>query len=172
MTMCTVKRMLVLFLVNHFYVGTRYFGRKRKLLNSLGHEIGEDTKIVGPISGTGKLVAGKHCWIGKDLTIHGNGTVILGNCCDLAPDVTFLTGGHEIGTPERRAGTGRTETIRIGDGCWIGARVTLVSTVTVGKGSVVGACACVVKDVPPNTLVGGVPAREIRRLYEAECSGE
>lgn len=162
----TLTKALAFFLVNRIYAGTGNFERKRTLLNSVGHEIGENTKIVGPVFCTGKLVVGENCWIGRNLTIHGNGTVIIGNNCDIAPDVTFLTGGHAIGGPERRAGPGQTYTIRIEDGCWIGARTTLVKEIIVGESSVVSACACVVKDVPPNTLVGGVPAVEIRKLYE------
>lgn len=172
MTIHTVKRVLALFLVNHLYAGTKCFERKRKLLNAIGCEIGEGTKIVGPVFCTGKLTVGKNCWIGRNLTIHGNGGVIIGNNCDLAPDVTFLTGGHSIGVPDRRAGMGQSYTIRVEDGCWLGARATFVNNITIGKSSVVGACACVTKDVAPNTLVGGVSARKIRTLDETEHNPE
>lgn len=172
MTIHTVKRVLALFLVNHLYAGARCFERKRRLLNSIGYAIGEGTKIVGPIFCTGKLTVGKNSWIGRNLTIHGNGAVTIGNNCDIAPDATFLTGGHAIGTPERRAGAGETYTIRIDDGCWIGARTTFLNSITVGKGSVIGACACATKDIPPNTLAAGVPAREIRTFHETKSGGE
>lgn len=166
MTVHTIKCAMAMFLVNHIYAGPRCFGRKRKILNAIGHEIGEGTKIVGPVFCTGKLSVGSNSWLGRNLTIHGNGTVVIGSNCDIGPDVTFLTGGHEIGPTKRRAGAGETYTIRIEDGCWIGARGTLLNDITVGKGSVTGACACVTKDVPQNTLVGGVPARAIRTLHE------
>lgn len=172
MTIHTVKRVAVLFLVNHLYAGTRCFERKRKLLNSIGYELGEDTKVVGPIFCTGKLTVGEKSWIGRNLTIHGNGAVIIGTNCDIAPDVTFLTGGHAIGTSERRAGAGENYTICIEDGCWIGARTTFLNSITVGKGSIIGACACVNRDVPSNTLAAGAPAREIRTLYETKSSDE
>lgn len=160
------KRMLVMFLVNRVLAGTRCFETKRRLLNAIGHSLGAGTRIVGPFFCTGHLTAGEGCWLGRDLTIHGNGTVVLGNGCDLGPDVTFLTGTHTIGTPKRRAGEGTNGTIRVGDGCWIGARATLVSGVTVGHGSVLAACACAAADIPPDTLAGGVPARPIRGLHE------
>ena len=54
--------------------------------------------------------------------------------------------------------------IRIGDGCWIGSGVTVVSGVTIGTGAVVAAGSVVTKDVPPNSLVAGVPARLVRQL--------
>lgn len=167
----TVKRIIVLFLVNHIFSGTRSFEKKRRLLNTIGYRIGEGTKIVGPIFCTGKLTVGTNCWIGRNLTIHGNGTVIIGKDCDIAPEVTFLTGGHKIGSPERRAGVGEIYTIRVEDGCWIGARATLLHDICLGKGSVIAACACVVKDVLPNTLAGGVPAKEIKKLHETEYDG-
>lgn len=168
----TIKRLTVLFLVNHVLVGTRCFASKRRLLNAVGYTLGEGTRVVGPVFCTGKLIAGKDCWIGRNFTIHGNGTVSMGDNCDIAPDVTILTGGHRLGPPERRAGAGETYTVRIEDGCWIGARSTLVGSVTMGAGSVLAACGCAVKDLPPNTLWGGVPAREIRKLYETEYSAE
>ena len=56
-----------LYLVNKIYVGVKAFEKKRKLLNAIGYEIGEGTKIVGPIECTGKLKIGKNCWIGKNL---------------------------------------------------------------------------------------------------------
>lgn len=52
--------------------------------------------------------------------------------------------------------------IHIGNHVWIGARATILKGVTIGDGAVVAAGAVVNKDVPPNTLVGGVPARIIK----------
>ncbi|WP_390905094.1 hypothetical protein [Paenarthrobacter ilicis] len=50
------------------------------------------------------------------------------------------------------------------DGVWIGASVTVIGPVTIGTGSMVAAGSLVVKDVPPNTRVGGVPARVLKQL--------
>ena len=162
----SIKRNFVMFLVNHILVGTRpcFFEPKRRLLNSIGHSIGKGTKIVGPVECYTKLVIGEDCWIGKNLRVNGNGTIEIGNRCDIAPEVTFQTGGHEIGSAERRAGNGKTFHQRVGDGCWIGGRSTIIGDTTIGSGSIIAGCACVVKEVPENTLVGGVPAKAIRRL--------
>lgn len=159
-----MKRIFVTYLVNHIYVGTSHFEVKRKLLNSIGYEIGEGTKVVGPVFCTGHLKVGKHCWIGCGLKVHGNGTVVLGDHCDLAPEVMFLTGGHEIGNTSHRAGTGETYEIEVGSGTWIGARTTIGRNVKIGSGCVIAACTCVMSSVESNTLVGGVPAQEIRTL--------
>ena len=160
----TIKRVWNLFLVNHLFAGPRAFAQKRRLLRSIGWVIGEDTKIVGPVVCTGHVRIGSRCWIGRDFTVHGNGTVVIGDNCDVAPEVCFFTGGHAIGSPERRAGKGENYTIRIGDGCWLGGRSSFMRSVTVGNGAVVAGCACVTEDVPANTLVGGTPARPIRSL--------
>lgn len=109
-----------MFFVNHLFAGTRFFSIKRKLLRSMGHQIGNDTKVVAPLTTTVKLKIGDNCWIGREFAAYGNGTVTIGNCCDIAPRVSFHTGGHEFGTSERRAGIGRIYHITVGDGCWLG----------------------------------------------------
>ena len=164
-----IKRRRALYLVNNRYAGKftkKAFNKKRKLLNSIGIVIGEGTKVVGPIECWGKLIVGKNCWIGKNLKVNGNGTVVIGDNCDIAPEVTFQTGGHEIGAKERRAGKGVVHNQIVGNGVWIGGRTTICNTVSVGDSSVIAGCACVVKDVPSNVLVGGVPAKVIRELED------
>ena len=128
----------------------------------MGFHVGEGTKIVGPIFCTAKLTIGKNCWIGKNFLCNGRGYVTIGDNCDIAPEVVFQTGGHEIGTPERRAGKGRVFAQRVGDGTWIGGRSTIVGETKIGKSCVIAGCACVTKDVPDNVLVGGVPAKIIK----------
>lgn len=162
MRLGSLKRAWVYYRVNHIYAGTRCFEKKRRLLNSVGHSLGEGTKIVGPLFCTGRLVVGENCWIGRGLTIHGNGTVTMGSNCDIGPDVTFLTGSHELGDATRRAGKGKTFDVTVGNGVWVGARSTVMADV--GDGSAIAACACVSKAVGENVLVGGVPAKTIREL--------
>ena len=101
---------------------------------------------------------------GKNLVINGNGMVTIGDNCDLGPEITFQTGGHEIGLSERRAGNGKCYSQYVGNGVWIGGRSTVLGNTRIGDGSVIAGCACVVKDIPENTLAGGVPAKMIRRL--------
>lgn len=159
-----IKCRVCLYLVNHVYVGTRKFEKKRKLLNSIGYSIGENTKVVGPIEVYGKLIIGKNCWIGKNFKVNGNGTVIIGDNCDIAPEVTFQTRGHFIGNSERRAGGGRIFSQSVGSGTWIGGRATILGNSNIGTGCVIAGCACVTRDVEDNSLVGGVPAKFIRKL--------
>lgn len=164
--MPNIKRKIALFATNYILAGTRSwsFKVKRRLLNWGGFSIGENTKIVGPILVFGELSIGNDTWIGRNLTVNGNGKVIIGNKCDIAPEVTFQTGGHAIGEHIRRAGVGENYTQIVGDGVWIGGRVTILNNVTIHEGSVVAGCACVTKDIPSDVLVGGVPAKKIKEL--------
>ena len=163
-----IKKICITFIVNRILAGTFAFEWKRKLLNSIGYEIGENTKIVGPVFNTGRLKIGSNCWIGKNLIINGNGNVTIGDNCDLAPEITFLTGGHEIGSETRRAGEGLNYDIVVGDGVWIGARSTILGNITIGKGAVITVCACVTHIIDENVLAGGVPAKRIKELdYDA-----
>lgn len=58
--------------------------------------------------------------------------------------------------------------IVIGSDVWIGYEAAVLSGVTIGDGAIIGARAVVTKDVPPYTIVGGVPARHIRRRFDEE----
>lgn len=161
-----IKRRCAMFLVNKIFVGTSHFAVKRKLLNAAGIITGENTKVVGPIECTGKLTIGSDCWIGKNFKVNGNRCVQIGNNCDIAPEVTFQTGGHLIGTSERRAGKGCKFSQSVGDGTWIGGRSTILNETKIGNSCVIASCACVTKNVPDNSLVGGVPAKLIRELSD------
>lgn len=167
---CTPIKAISLFLVNKIFKGTkpRYFEIKRKLLILAGNKIGEGTKIVGPVFYTQPFEVGRNCWLGRNFTIYGDGYVSIGDNCDIAPEVVLLTGGHEIGGRNRRAGNGQTYSIQIGDGVWIGARSTIGRNSVISNGSVIAACACVMSFVEQDILVGGVPAELIRRLNSEE----
>lgn len=146
-----IWRSVALLLVNKVFVGTNvhYFAVKRLLLRSIGHKIGEATKIVGPLYCTGRLELGTECWIGANFTVRGNGTVMVGDRVDIGPDVTFLTGTHQIGEFQRRAGDGYNCNQNIGSGCWIGGKTVFVNNISIGEACVVAASACVCKNTPP-----------------------
>lgn len=162
----SICRKIAIFFVNKLLCGTNplFFELKRKLLISIGFIIGEGTKIVAPIECNAKLTIGRNCWIGKNFIVNGNGEIDIGNNCDIAPEVTLFSGGHEIGTHIRRAGKGEAYKICIKNGVWVGGRVIIMNNVTISSGSVIAAAACVVNDVGEDELVGGVPARVIRSL--------
>jgi maltose O-acetyltransferase len=159
-------RKFCLVLINVFLCSTNFFRIKRVLLRFSGVSIGVNSKIVGPVKiGTvANLIIGDDCWIGSGITIYGNGNVNIGNKCDLAPDIAFVTGSHEIGSQDRRAGKGTSFDINIEDSCWIGARVTIMGGVNIYKSSIVGASSLVNKNVIENTVFAGVPAKKIKAL--------
>ena len=164
MTMNGIKTKVGLFLTNHIFAGTCCFEIKRRLLEFAGFRIGKDTKIVGPIFITGNMTIGEGCWIGRDLKVYGNGHVEIGKNCDLAPDISFITGSHKIGSHGRRAGEGFNADIIVGNGCWIGAGAGVLPGVRIGDGCVVAAYSCVTDDIPADCLTGGVPSKVIRTL--------
>ncbi len=82
----------------------------------------------------------------------------LGSRCDVAPEVSFINGTHAAGAHARRAGAEAAGDIRIGDGCWIGTRTTVLGGVTIGTGSVVAAGALLRSSFPEDSYLADVPA--------------
>jgi acetyltransferase-like isoleucine patch superfamily enzyme len=137
------------------------------LYASEGREIriGNSVRLYRNAEMNGPLTIGDDCFINRDLYAR-RGTTI-GNKVFFGPFVRLITDTHDIGGPERRAGRNRWPEIRIEDGCWIGAGATILGGVTVGRGAIVAAGALVNRDVPPNAIVAGVPARVVRMIDSA-----
>ncbi len=92
-------------------------------------------------------------------------TITLGAQVALAPEVMLATSGHlPTGGPENRRGPYTSGPIHVGAGSWLGTRVTVLGGLTIGEGCIVAAGAVVTKDLDPNGLYGGVPARRLRDL--------
>lgn len=161
-----LKRATCLFVVNKLLAGPKCFGAKRRLLCWADYSIGNNTKVVAPFFSTAIISIGDNCWIGKNFKCNGNGVVKIGNNCDIGPEVTFQTGGHLIGDEYRRAGKGVKYSQQVGDGTWIGGRSTIIGDTNIGRGCVIAGCACVIKSVSDNKMVGGIPAKEIRNLSD------
>jgi len=83
----------------------------------------------------------------------------------IGPNVNIITTGHPL-QPSRRRAYIEAKPIAIEKNVWIATGATIIGGVTVGENSVVAAGAVVTKDVPPNSFVGGVPAKIIRSLEE------
>ena len=114
------------------------------------------------------ITIGEGSYINRRCTfsVDGGAPITLGRNVQLGPETMLWTGSHHIGPPAARGGPLLARPITIGDGCRLGARVTVLGGVEIGAGCVIAAGALVSKDVPPNELWGGVPARFIRKLEE------
>lgn len=112
----------------------------------------------------GDVVIGDHTRIGLHNTVIG--PVTIGNHVNLAQGITVTALNHNFaGKGLRIDEQGVTTTpVTIGDDIWIGANAVILPGVTIGNHSVVAAGAVVTKDVPPHTLVAGVPAKKIKEL--------
>lgn len=147
------------------------FGRTRTaVLRAAGVRIGERSLILGAVRLTGVGDPCRYLVIGEDTIITGplhvdlGAPVHIGDRVQIGHDVTLLTVNHAIGERWLRSGTSEFGPIEIGHGTWIASRAIVLPGVTIGEGSVVAAGAIVTRDVPPNTLVAGVPARIVRDL--------
>ena len=123
---------------------------------------------LGALPG-GTLRIGDCTFINSGVSICAQQSVRIGaNCAignySLVMDSDFHTVGDHTQWPEAKP-------VVIEDDVWLGARVTVLKGVTIGRGAVVAAGAVVTKDVPPDTLVGGVPARFIRAIVQGQGRG-
>jgi maltose O-acetyltransferase len=138
------------------------------LLRRAGIEMHPDVNFCGRgwIYGRGRLIIGEGTWLSPGVIFHTHqeADIKIGSRCDLGHGVEFIVGSHEPGSQERRAGKGTARPIKVGDGCWLGAKSIILGGVTIGEGAIVAAGAVVIRDVPANTLVAGVPAVVKRQL--------
>lgn len=136
----------------------------------LGFSVGRGTLMADmPTISGGKdfarqLRIGRECWINRQCYIEVHAEVSLGDRAGLGQRSMILTQHHKMGPPERRYGQIEARPVVIGAGVWVGAGAVILPGVTVGDGAVIAAGAVVTKDVPPNTVVAGVPAAVIREI--------
>jgi maltose O-acetyltransferase len=153
------------------------FNRLRtSLWRAVNIEIGERSMVMGDLylSGDGDWASlftiGKETFISGPLRINLGGAVHIGDRVNIGHDCLLVSVNHEIGSSERRAGYSTNAPIVVHDGVWIASKVVVLPGVTIGEGAVVAAGAVVASDVPPNTLVGGVPAKVLRKLSSSDYS--
>ncbi len=147
------------------------FARARTMaMRAAGIRIGARSGILGPLDITGRgdlrdlFSVGEDTFISGPLHVDLGAAVRIGSRVQFGHHVVLLTMDHEMGPPSARCGRLVAAPITIGDGVWIASRVTVLPGVTIGDGAVVAAGAVVTRDVAPDTLVGGVPAKLVRDL--------
>ncbi len=139
----------------------RYF-RKKYNIKSNFRFAGTDIRLYGE----GEIILGNESYIGTNSTIEltEGQKVIIGDYCQISHNVRMYTSSADPDqdfTKEKLKPFKKGDII-IGDGVWIGANVFINPGITIGSNSVIGANSMVTKDVLPNAIVGGVPAKLIR----------
>jgi len=155
--------------------------RTTERLNKLSYDDGEAiratwTELTGQlVDETFRLIPPVYCDHGVNLRVGRNvfinqrcqlndiGGIEIADDVMLGPGVSLITSGHPVDPATRYDGI-TAAPITIGDNVWIGADATILQGVTIGENSVIAAGAVVTHNVPPSTLVGGVPAKVIRKL--------
>lgn len=108
------------------------------------------------------LKIGKNVFINFDCTFLDLGGITIEDDVQIGPKVSLVTENHPL-NPEHRKGL-ICKPILIKRNAWIGANATILAGVTIGENAVVAAGALVSKDVPDNTIVGGVPSKIIKQI--------
>ena len=98
---------------------------------------------------------GKYVNIGADCAIYDN---------DFHPVDYLARRSHDLDSVISKP-------VVIGDDVWLGARVTVLKGVSIGKGAIIAAGSVVTRDIPPFSMAGGVPAKVIKRLYDKSTDG-
>ncbi len=140
--------------------------RRTGIIRSLFASTGDNIEIMSEF----------HCDYGCNISVGENffanyGCVILDVCrveigdnCLIAPQVGIYTATHPTDASLRKAGLEYGKPIKIGNNCWIGGRAVICPGVTLGDNVVVAAGAVVIDSFPSDVVVGGVPARILRKL--------
>jgi acetyltransferase-like isoleucine patch superfamily enzyme len=153
----------------HYY-GYTHVQQRRRMLVGPGSRLAPNVSITNGerVSIGSNSQIGAHCslWAGDT-----RGRISIGSDVSLAPEV-FITAANyrfEEGQPFRRQPMDERDVI-VGDDVWLGVRVVVTAGVTIGDGCVVGAGAVVTRDLPPNTIAAGVPARPIGKRQPATAT--
>lgn len=137
----------------------------RGLLSELfGYRVPESLRVFPPFY----TDFGRNITVGRDVFINAgchfqdHGGVTIGDGCQIGHNVVFATLNHGL-SPEDRQNT-YPAPIVLGRNVWVGSNATILQGVIIGDNAVIAAGAVVTKDVEPATIVGGVPAKVIRRI--------
>jgi maltose O-acetyltransferase len=139
---------------------------RRRLLEELLGSVGEDTEIRSPlyVDYGSHITIGARCFANFGLVALDVAPITIGDDVQFGPNVQLLTPTHPIEPEPRREKWEAALPITIGDNVWIGGGAIVLPGVTIGDNTVVGAGAVVTKDLPPNVVAVGNPARVVKQL--------
>ena len=134
----------------------------------IGRPVDESFSMFPPFyTDCGKNIhIGKNVFLNMGCKFQDQGGIFIGDGALIGHNVVLATLNHAQSPSDRASMI--PAPIRIGKNVWIGANATVLPGVTIGDGAIVAAGAVVAKDVPENTIVGGVPARIIRTISEED----
>ena len=129
-----------------------------------GQEVDESLWLLPPFyTDFGKnITVGKNVFINHCCEFMDRGGITIEDNVFIGPKVNLVTINHKIDPSERHVTM--CQPIHIGKRVWLGVGATVLPGVTIGENSIVSAGAVVTKDVPPNTIVAGVPAKVIKKI--------
>lgn len=114
-------------------------------------------------AGGDEIRVGRNVFVNQNCTFYDLGGLDIADDVMIGPNVSLITTGHPL-DPSQRCSITIGKPIVVERNVWIATGATIIGGVTVGENSVVAAGSVVTRDVPPNTLVGGNPARIIRSI--------
>ncbi len=136
---------------------------RRMLLRRGGVRIGQLVYgLMHCYFGSPNVTIGDGAFINAGCWFEGAGEIEIGRNAMLGPQVMILTSTHPLGPDGEISRASEMASVRIGDGAWLGARVTVCPGVSIGAGAIIAAGATVTADCAGGGLYGGVPARRIR----------
>ena len=140
--------------------------RRRDFLRTFVAKLDEGAMINSPfyMEFANHLEMGVNSFINYDCIMLNNAMVKLGDNVLVGPKVSFYTAMHPIDAKQREQWLVYAKPITVEDNVWIGGSATILGGITIGKNAIVGAGAVVTKDVEPNTIVVGNPARVLRKI--------
>ena len=139
--------------------------KRRDLMAQLiGKPVDESFTLFPPFySDYGKNISiGKNVFINSSCHFQDQGGIEIGDGCLIGHNVVLATVNHDLDPSQSRKN--HYAPIKLGQHVWIGSNATITAGVTIGDWAVVAAGAVVTKDVPPYTVVGGVPAKMIKTV--------
>ena len=139
----------------------------RHLFSKLtGQEIDEEFGLFPPFyTDYGRNIKlGKHVFINSGCCFQDQGGIEIGDNVLIGHQTVIATLNHDL-NPEKR-GDMLPAPVKIGNNVWIGSHSTILAGVSIGDNAVIAAGAVVTKDVPPNTVAAGVPARIIKEIKQ------
>ncbi len=139
---------------------------RRRILRELFQSVGEGVELRAPIycDYGYNVVIGARTFANFGLVALDVARITIGEDVQMGPNVQLLTPTHPVEPEPRRAKIEGAQPITIGNNVWLGGGVIVCPGVTIGDNTVVGAGSVVVKDLPPNVVAVGNPARVVRKL--------